>query len=268
MHTGYAAIGPLSMYHEIEGDGPPLVLLHGSYMTADDMAPLRAGLTGLRRVITPEQQGHGRTADADRPITYEQMADDTAALMRALDAAPADVVGYSMGGGIALQLAIRHPGLVRRLVVISAAFARDGVQPEALAVFPTVTPEMFAGSPREEAHRRLAPDPGAFPALVRKLVALTSAPRDWPADAVRGIAAPTLIVVGDADLVRLEHAVEMFRLRGGGAMGDLGEMPASRLAVLPGTSHLLPPGRGMLDRAPLVLEMVVPFLREEPGGRR
>ncbi len=268
MRTGYAEIGPLSMYHEIEGEGPPLALLHGAYMTADMMAGLRAGLTGSRQVITPEQQGHGRTADADRPITYEQMADDTAGLLRHLGAVPADVVGFSMGAGIALQLAIRHPDVVRRLVVISASFTHDGMQPEAIAMFPTITPELFAGSPMEQAYRELAPDPGDFPVLVRKLVALDSTPFAWPADDIRAIPAPTLIVVGDADVVRLEHAVEMFRLRGGGAMGDMAELPASRLAVLPGTSHFVPPGSGVLDRTPLLLEMVVPFLGEEAGGRR
>jgi pimeloyl-ACP methyl ester carboxylesterase len=256
------------MYHEIEGEGPPLLLLHGAYMTADMMAGLRAGLSGSRRVITPELQGHGRTADVDRPITYEQMADDAAALLRRLDAAPADVVGFSMGAGVALQLAIHHPEIVRRLVVMSGSYTHDGMQPEAIAVFPTITPEMFAGSPVEQAYRELAPDPGGFPALVRKLVTLLSTPRDWSADAMRAIPAPTLIVVGDADLVRLEHAVDMFRLRGGGAMGDLAELPGSRLAVLPGTSHRLPPGSGVLDRTPLLLAMIVPFLREEADGRR
>ena len=268
VQPGYAQIGPLSMYHEVEGDGPPLALLHGAYMTADMMAGLRSGLTGSWRVITPELQGHGRTGDADRPLTYEQLADDTAALLRHLGAAPAHVVGFSMGGATALQLAIRHPDVVRRLVAISASYTHDGVQPEAIALYPTITPELFAGSPAEQAYRALAPDPGDFPVLVEKLVALHSTPYDWSADAIRAIRAPTLIVVGDADVIRLEHAVEMFRLRGGGAFGDFAERSDSRLAVLPGTSHFLPPGSGVLDRAPLLLEMIVPFLREAPGHRR
>ena len=199
-------------------------------------------------MITPEQQGHGRTADADRPITYEQMADDTAALLRHLDAAPADVVGFSMGGGIALQLAIRHPDVVRRLVVISAPYTHDGMQPEAIAMFPTITPELFAGSPVEQAYRELAPDPGDFPVLVAQAVALDSTPYGWPADDMRAIPAPTLIVVGDADLVRLEHAVEHVPAARRRRDGRHGELPASRLAVLPGTSHFVPPGSGVLDR--------------------
>jgi pimeloyl-ACP methyl ester carboxylesterase len=248
------------MYYDVHGDGPPLLLLHGAYMTADMMAPLAAGLGRTRRVIVPEQQGHGRTADADRPITYEQMADDTAALAQSLEIGQADVVGYSMGGAIALQLAIRHPGLVRRLVVASAGYRYDGMPAEAIAMFPSISPEMFAGSPIESEYQRLAPNPGDFPNLVEKLKVLDTTDFAWPEDDVRGIAAPTLIVLGDSDGVRLEHAVELFRLRGGGVMGDLSGMPESQLAVLPGTSHFVPPGSGLLDREEWLLAMIAPFL--------
>jgi pimeloyl-ACP methyl ester carboxylesterase len=124
VQSGYAPAGELEMYYEIHGSGRPLVLLHGAYMTIDLMGPILPRLAGTRQVIAPEQQGHGRTADVDRPITYEQMADDTAGLIRHLGLEHADVLGYSMGGATALQLAIRHPELVRRLVVASAGFAR------------------------------------------------------------------------------------------------------------------------------------------------
>ena len=120
-----------------------------------------------------------------------------------------------MGAGVALQLAIRHPEAVRRLVMISASFRHDGMQPEGLAMFPTITPEMFAGSPMEDAYKQLAPDPGRFPELVRKLATLDSTPFAWPEEEVRGITAPTLIMVGDSDVVTVEHAVELYRLRGG-----------------------------------------------------
>jgi len=256
----YAPAGDLNMYYEVHGDGPPLLLLHGAYMTGDMMAPLATGLGRIRRVIVPEQQAHGRTADVDRPITYEQMADDTAALARELEIQQADVVGYSMGGGIALQLAIRHPGFVRRLVVASAGFRSDGMPAEALAMFPSITPEMFAGSPIEEAYQRLAPNPGDFPELVAKLKHLITRDFAWPEDDIRGIAAPTLIVLGDSDSVRLEHAAELFALRGGGVMGDLSGLPESQLAVLPGTAHRLPPGSGLLDREEWLLAMIPPFL--------
>ena len=258
--TGYAPIEDLRMYYDIHGSGRPLVLLHGAYMTIDLMGPILPGLAKSRRVIAVEQQGHGRTADIDRPLTYEQMADDTAALARHLEIDDADVFGYSMGGGIALQLAIRHPDLVRRLVVASASFRSDAMHAAAVEMFPSITPELFKGSPIEEAYLRTAPNPDDFPKLVEKLVRLDTTPFAWSEDDIRSIAAPTLIVLGDSDGVRLEHAVELFRLRGGGVMGDLAGLPESQLAVLPGTAHYVPPGSGLLDRADWLLGMLLPFL--------
>jgi pimeloyl-ACP methyl ester carboxylesterase len=260
----HAPVNDLRMYYEVHGEGPPLILLHGAYMTAEMMGPLASGLAGLRQVIVPEMQAHGRTGDvAERPLSYEQMGDDTAALIRHLDLGQADVVGYSMGGGAALQLAIRHPELVRRLVVASAGFRYDAMPAEAIAMFPSITPEMFAGSPMETEYLRLAPNPDDFPKLVEKLKTLDTTDFAWPEEDIRGIAAPTLIVLGDSDGVRLEHAVEMFKLRGGGVMGDLSGMPESQLAVLPGTSHFVPPGSGLLDRAEWLLAMIPPFLTRE-----
>jgi len=199
----YAPANGLSMYYEVHGEGPPLVLLHGAYLTAETMEPLAVGLAERRQVIVPELQAHGRTADIDRPLSYEQMADDTAALMGQLEIEQADVVGYSMGGAAALQLAIRHPALLRRLVVISAGFRYDAMPAEAIAMFPSITPEMFAGSPRETEYQRLAPNPDDFPKLVEKLKALHTTDFAWLDEDIRGIAAPTLIVLGDSDGVRL-----------------------------------------------------------------
>lgn len=258
--TGYAPVNGLDMYYEVHGTGEPLILLHGAYMTVDAMGELLPGLAETRRVIAAEMQGHGRTADIDRPITYEQMADDTAALLRYLGIDRADVFGFSMGGGVALQLAVRHPDLVRKLVVASASFTSDGMQPELHGMVPSITPEMFAGSPIEAAYLEVAPDPGNFHGLVEKLKKLDMTPFAWPAEGIRGIEAPAMIVVGDADAIRLEHAVEMFRLLGGGAMGDLAGLPRSQLVVLPGTAHFVPPGSGVLDRAGWLLAMVRPFL--------
>ena len=256
----YAEVNDLRMYYEVHGEGRPLVLLHGAYMTVDTMGSILPGLAETRRVIVPEMQGHGRTADIDRPIAYEGMADDVAALLRQLGFDEADAFGYSMGGGVALQLAIRHPGSVRRLVAASASYTSDGMQPELHEMVPSITPEMFAGSPIEAAYQGVAPNPGDFPTLVEKLKRLDMTPFAWPAEDVRGIEAPTMIVVGDADAIRLEHAVELFRLLGGGAMGDLAGLPESRLVVLPGTAHFIPPGSGVLDRAEWLLAMVPPFL--------
>lgn len=260
VQTGYAPVNGLSMYYEVYGEGPPLLLLHGAYMTIDTLGPLLPGLANKRRVIAAEQQAHGHTADIDRPITYEQMADDTAALLEYLGIEQADVFGYSMGGGIALQLAIRHPAVVRKLVVASAGYTSDSMHAAALEMFPAITPELFAGTPIEAAYLRNAPDPGDFPKLVEKLKQLDTTEFAWPVDDVRAIAAPTMIVLGDSDGVRLEHAVELFNLLGGGVMGDLQGMPKSQLAVLPGTAHFMPPGFGLLDRADWLQALVTPFL--------
>jgi pimeloyl-ACP methyl ester carboxylesterase len=256
----YAQVGDLSTYYEIHGEGRPTLLLHGAYMTIDMFGPLLPGLAATRQVIAPELRGHGRTADVEGPITYEQMADDTAGLIRHLELEHPDVVGYSMGGGVALQLAIRHPSLVRKLVVASAGYRYDAMPAEAIEMFPSITPEMFAGSPMEQAYLEIAPNPGDFPMLVEKLKTLDMTPFAWPDEDVRAIGAPTLIVLGDSDVVRLEHAVQLFRLRGGGVMGDLSGLPDSQLAVLPGTTHFIPPGSGLLDRSDWLLAMIPPFL--------
>jgi pimeloyl-ACP methyl ester carboxylesterase len=256
----YAQIGPLNLYYEIHGSGEPLVLLHGAYMTVDMLGPLLTGLAAGRQVIVPELEGHGRTALTDRPLSYEQMADDVAGLAAALELDRVDVVGYSMGGGAALQTAIRHPQLVRKLVVASAGYRFDGMPAVAREMFPTITPEMFAGSPMEEEYKRLAPNPDDFPRLVEKLTVLDSTDFAWPDDDVRAIPAPILIVLGDSDGVTLDHALAMFKLRGGGVMADLQGMPDSQLAVLPGTAHFIPPGSGLLDRSEWLLPMIETFL--------
>jgi pimeloyl-ACP methyl ester carboxylesterase len=256
----HAPVRDLEMYFEVHGEGRPLLLLHGAYMTIDLMGPLLPGLAKSRQVIAIEAQGHGRTADIERPITYEGMADDADALLGHLGIEQADVFGFSMGGGTALQLAIRHPQRVRRLVVASAGYRADSMHDVALEMFPSISPEMFAGSPIEDAYKRLAPNPDDFPALVAKLKELDTTDFAWPDDDIRGITARTMIVLGDSDGIRLEHAVDMFRLLGGGVMGDLSGMPANQLAVLPGTSHFVPPGVGLLDRADWLLALVEPFL--------
>ena len=243
------------MYYEIHGAGEPLVVLHGSFMTIELMGELIPRLARRRQVIAIELQGHGHTADVDRPITYEGLADDTAALLRQLGIGSADLYGFSLGGGVVLQIAIRHPALVRKLVVVSASYTSDGMYPEVLATIEQITPELFAGTPWREAYDRTAPDPAAFPTLVAKLRQLDMTPYAWPPEAVRAIAAPTLIVVGDADGTRPEYAVEMLRLRGGGVFGDIAGLPTAQLAILPGTTHV-----GMIDRADWLAPMVEAFL--------
>jgi pimeloyl-ACP methyl ester carboxylesterase len=253
--TGYAPVNGLNMYYEIHGTGQPLVVLHGAFMTIELMGKLVTELARSRQVIAVELQGHGHTADIDRPLAYESLADDVAALLRYLRVGNAAFYGYSLGGGVALQVAIRHADLVRKLVIVSASHNSAGMYPEVLATIEHLKPELFDGTPWRAAYDRTAPDPGAFPALVAKMTQLDMTPYDWPPEAVRAIGAPTLIAIGDSDGTRPEHAVELFRLRGGGVFGDLAGLPAAQLAVLPGTTHV-----GILDRADWLLAMVPPFL--------
>src|SRR5262249_20807711 len=214
------------MYYEVHGAGRPLVLLHGAYMSVESaFGKLLPAFARNHRAIAVDLQGHGRPADVDRPLTYEGMADDVAALLRSLGVENADVFGYSMGGAVALQVAIRHPELVGKLVVASATYNSEGLYPELLTALETITPEALAGSPWEAEYARLAPNPDAFPTLVAKLKELDLSPQDWPAADIQAIASPALVIIGDANGVRPEHAVELFRLLGGGVMGDLAGIP-------------------------------------------
>jgi pimeloyl-ACP methyl ester carboxylesterase len=251
----YAEVNGLRMYYEVHGTGQPLVVLHGAFMTIGAMGAFVPELAEARRVVAVESQGHGHTADVDRPFSYEQMADDVAALLRHLGIEQADVFGYSMGGGAALQLAMRHPALVRKLVVASASSTSDGVYPEVWSGIEQITPELFAGTPWKEEYDRVAPNPDVFPTLVEKMKQLDGQPFAWPPDEIRAISAPTMVVIGDSDGTTPEHAVELFRLRGGGVFGDLAGLPSARLAILPGTTHV-----GLIDRADWLVPMIAEFL--------
>ena len=253
--TGYASVNGLEIYYEIHGTGRPLVLLHGALMTIEGFGKLLPSLAQTRQVIAVEQQAHGRTADIDRPFSYERMADDTAALLRQLKVEQADVFGYSMGGAIALQVAIRHPELVRKLVLAAPAYSKAGFYPEVLANIRNLKPEDFAGSPWQEGYARVAPNPEDWPTLIAKVRQLVGEFEGWPPEDIQAIAAPALVIVADSDVVRPEHAVEIFRLLGGGVPGDLAGLPRSRLAVLPGTTHV-----SLVDRADWLTPMVTEFL--------
>lgn len=259
----YASINGLEMYYEIHGVGRPLLLLHGSFMTVESFGPLLSGLAMTRQVIVPELQAHGRTADIERPMRYEHLADDVAALLRQLGIEQADVAGYSLGGGVALQLAIRHPALVRKLVPISASLSSHGNYPDVASGIAQITPELFNGTPWKETYLQVAPNPDGFPNLVERIKEMSRQPREW-LDAARGITSPALVIIGDSDGTTPEHAVEMFRLFGGGVMGDLAGMPASHLAILPGTHHV-----GVLERTGWLLDMIPAFLDAPlPGPRK
>src|SRR6516165_3103975 len=234
---GYASVNGGKMYYEVHGSGEPVVLLHGAFMTiTNNWTGWIEELAKTRKVIAVEMQGHGRTADTRRDITDENLADDVAALLEQLKIPRADLIGYSMGGGVAMQCAIRHPDKVRKVVVISSVFRRDGMVKEALDAIPKLTADDFKGSPIEAEYKKLSPTPDEFPNFVKRLLA--SKGHDISADKLKATKAPMFFIHGDADGVRLEHIAEMFRLKGGGAHGDMGPRSASRLAILPDTTHV------------------------------
>ncbi|WP_422026541.1 alpha/beta fold hydrolase [Roseovarius sp.] len=255
-------VNGMTMYYEVSGEGDPLIVLHGAYMNIPTMGGIIPRLAETHRVYALEFQGHGRTTDIDRPITYQNLADDVAAFMDAAGLQTADVFGYSMGGVAGLQLAIRHPEKVGRLAAASVAYDMKGMQPDFIAFLPNLVPELFVGTPFEDEWRKLAPDPEGYRAVVEKLIALEYEPMAWE-DEVAAIEAPVLLIAGDADTATLEHSVAMFRLLGGGVMGDLGKpLPESRLAILPATSHT-----AVIGQADLLHALIEPFLQgETPKG--
>jgi pimeloyl-ACP methyl ester carboxylesterase len=252
----YAQVNGLNMYYEIHGTGRPLVLLHGNLSTIEvDFGRMIPTLAKTRQVIAVEQQAHGHTADIDRPLTIQYWADDTAALLRHLGVEDADVFGYSSGSAVALQMAIDHPELVRKLVLASASYALAGLHPEVLGGIQQIQPEHLAGTPFEVAYARVAPRPQDWPVLIEKIKRMDSGPAEWPAETIKNLGKPVLLVIGDSDIVRPEHAVEFFRLLGGGVVGDLSGLPSSRLAVLPGTTHVT-----LVHRADWLASMAEEFL--------
>jgi pimeloyl-ACP methyl ester carboxylesterase len=248
-------VNGMQMYYEVSGAGDPLVVLHGAYMNIPSMGAIIPMLAKTHKVYALEFQGHGRTTDIDRPITYQNLADDVAAFMDAVKLPKADVFGYSMGSAAALQLAIRHPDKVNKLVAASVAYDAKGWQPAFTAMIPSMTPEMLVNTPLPAEYRKLAPDPNGFPELARKLIQLEKEPMAWETD-VRKLKMPVLIISGDADVATLEHTVSLFRILGGGEMGDMGKpLSAARLAVLPATSHT-----AVITQPDLLLAFIEPFL--------
>jgi pimeloyl-ACP methyl ester carboxylesterase len=255
--SGYAPVNGLKMYYEIHGDGRPLVLLHGSYMTIDlNFSQMIPELAKNHKVIALEMQGHGRTGDIARDYSYPALADDVDGLLKHLKIDSADVLGYSLGGTVALELAIRHPARVTNLIVISSVFRHDGWIKSARDIFPTIKPEFFENTPLKTEYDRLAPDKSHWTAWVNKMVASEVVPFDLGADNIKAIKSPTLFISGDNDGVDLNHIAEMYRLCGGGVFGDMAGLPKSRLAILPGMTHVTL----MMETAKLI-SIIDPFLK-------
>jgi pimeloyl-ACP methyl ester carboxylesterase len=257
--TGYAPVNGLSVYYEIHGSGEPLVLLHGGLMSVAMEGDLIAQLSKTRQVIALDLQAHGRTADIDRAITSEAMGDDVAGVMKYLAVLKADVMGYSLGAGTALQLTFRHPEMVRKLVVVSTPFKRDGWYPEIRAAMSQMGPdtaEMMKSSPLYQTYSKVAPRPQDWTVLVTKVSDSLKKDYDWSAN-VAAIKIPVMLVFGDNDAISPPHAAEFFALLGGGkkdAGWDGSGMSTSRLAILPGATHY------NITSSPALVPTVVPFL--------
>ncbi|PYP70353.1 MAG: alpha/beta hydrolase [Gemmatimonadetes bacterium] len=262
----YADVNGIKLYYEIHGVGRPLILLHGGLGAIEMFGPNLAALAKGRRVIAVDLQGHGRTADIDRPLSVELMADDIAALIGHLGLERSDVMGYSLGGGVALQTAIRHPEVVGKLVVVSTPFRRSAFYPEILAQQGQVgvaAAEAMKQTPMYQLYSRIAPRPEDWPRLLGKIGEAMKQDFDFSRE-IAGLGATTLIVAADADIFPPAHAVEMFALLGGGQRDggwDGSGRPKSRLAILPGLTHYT------IFSAPALAATVIPFL-DEPTTTR
>ncbi len=267
LKTGYAQVNGLKLYYEIRGAGEPLILLHGGLGAIEMLGDILPLLARTRQVIAVDLQAHGRTADIDRPLSFEAMADDIAALMKVLGIEKADVMGYSLGGGVALRTTIRHPTLIRKLVVVSIPFKRDGWYPEILAAMAQVGPgaaDSMKQSPMYQLYARIAPRPADWPVLLTKIGELLRKDYDWSND-VAAIKAPTMLVFGDADAVRPEHVVQFFQLLGGGKKDggwDGSGISNTRLAILPGLTHY------NIFSSPALASTVTPFLDAPMPGAK
>jgi pimeloyl-ACP methyl ester carboxylesterase len=257
----YADVNGIHCYYETHGSGRPLILLHGGLGSGELFAPVLPALAGRLQVILPDLQGHGRTADVDRPLDVRLMADDIAALIDHLGLERPDVVGYSLGGGVALQLGARHPDHVGKLVVISAHIRRDAIYPEMLAQQGQVSAaavEFMKDTAMYQLYQRVAPRPEDFGRLLDKVGASMARDFDF-SDEVRGLSVPTLIAAADADMAPPSHYVEMFALldggrRDGGWQGEGRPKGGHALAIIPGATHY------DVYQSPVLAAAIVDFL--------
>jgi len=259
----YADVNGIALYYEIHGEihgaGRPLVLLHGGLGAIEMFGPNLPTLAKRHQVIAVDLQGHGRTADIDRPLSIELMADDIAALIAHLGIRRTDVVGYSLGGGVALQMAVRHPKIVGKLVVASAPFRRNAFYPEILAQQAFMSGDMAEAmkeTPMYQLYTSIAPRPEDFPRLLSKMGEAMKVDFDFSKE-IASLKTPTMVVAADADMFPPSHAVEMFELLGGGLRDggwDGSGRPKSRLAILPGLTHYT------IFSDPALAATVMPFL--------
>jgi pimeloyl-ACP methyl ester carboxylesterase len=263
--TGHVPANGVNYYYEIRGTGEPLLLLHGGLGSIEMFGPVMPILAEGRRVIAVDLHGHGRTPLGNRPIDLIDQGDDMAALLDSLGVRQADVIGYSMGGGVAFRLAVQHPGKVRRLVLVSTPFAQSGFYPEMLPMQAQVgaaMAEAMKETPMYQGYAAIAPNPAEFPRLLDRMGEFMRKPYDWRDD-VKRLTIPVMLLYGDADMIRLDHVVEFYRLLGGG-LKDAGwmreHMSKNRLAILPDLTHY------EMFLSPRLAGTVLPFLNGESGA--
>ena len=264
--TGHVEVNGVNYYYEVHGEGVPLLLLHGGLGSIDMFGPVLPILAEKRQVIGVDLHGHGRTTLGDRPISLIDMGDDMAAILKQLGYRQVDVLGYSMGAGVAFRLAVQHPDAVRRLVLASGAFAQDGFYPEMLPMQAQVgagMAEMMKETPMYKSYVAVAPNPSDFPKLLDHMGALMRTPYNW-ADDVKTLKMPVMLVYGDSDMFRPEHIVQFYQLLGGG-LKDAGwmreHMSKNRLAILPDLTHY------EMFASPLFAHTALPFLNGQSGAK-
>lgn len=264
--SGYVAANGVDYWFEIRGKGEPLLLLHGGLMSTGGFGPVLTKLAESRRVFGVDLQGHGRTALGNRKISLVDIGRDLAVVIQKLGLRQVDAMGYSFGGGAAMQLAIQHPTLVRRLVVVSAPYAQNGFFAEMLpqqAAVGAAMADAMKGSPMYTSYAAIAPRPQDFPKLLDAMGEFMRQPYDWSAS-VKQLAMPVMLVYGDADMVRPDHIVSFYQLLGGG-LRDAGwmreNMSRSRLAILPDLTHY------EIGAAPILATTVLPFLNGQTGPK-
>ena len=256
-NSGYVPVNDLKVYYEVYGEGRPIILLHGAFMTIEgNWGQLIPELSKTRKVIAIELQGHGHTPFSDRKLSHATLASDVAGVMDHLKIDSADVVGYSFGGSVAYQFAIQSPKRLRKLVIISSTYKSSGWRPEIANAFKNMKPEMFENSPMKAAYDAIAPDKTKWTKFLEQMFAFAGTPFDLGDANIAKISAPVLIISGDNDGLDKVELMKTYQLLGGGVSADLAPMPKSHLAVVPSQSHV-----GLMMQTKIILGYLNGFLK-------
>ena len=255
--SGYASVNGIKIYYEVHGEGRPVVLLHGAFMTIEgNWGQLIPELSKTRKVIAIEMQGHGHTPFSDRKLSHAALASDVEGVMDYLKIDSADVVGYSMGGSVAYKFAIQSPKRLKKLVIISSTYNSSGWLPSVNNAFKALKPEFFANTPMHTAYDAVAPDKTKWTKFMEQMIAFAAVPFDFGDSNISKISAPVLIISGDNDGLDKMELIKTYKLLGGGVAADMGPMPASQLAIVPGQGHV-----SLMMQTPTILTYLNNFLK-------